>query len=508
MNCIFKILNIINNMNEDISDSTALKRKKGRPRKYPLEEVSQEPKIKNKRGRKKKEQVEVVEKQKKKRGRKAAVPYLTNSIRRQFPSSVSFPENDQAILYLNIKDTVDIKKDITYDVLSNNFFGTVINTIDKELDSDNSNSNSNSNNNEHQADDILCEFIDKLEIETNEEDNKELNEENITTLYDTRLQIRKEQDLFLMNKLEILHKDETLLNKVLENVDKIHNNTCSNTCSTKIIDENEKLKYEGVSPILKIFIDNKDNWLNKTDVNCWWCCHSFDSIPIGLPVDYGKNYGNKDNIRKFRVKGVFCSFACMIAYAEDNKSCYGYGYGYDQNNFKTLTNYLYKKMTGGLLISKTKYKKSMEQMLSLDLFLNYKENLIDHKELAEERKSQYIEGLLYLVDETLHPAPLRSTLKIFGGNYSIEEFRSKSKERKICKMINYPLSISRDYHEEVDIKHIKIINDTVFNNLDKINVSKNNSQKLIDEAKESKFQQNNNNVVVTKGNIDQFISFN
>jgi len=473
-------------MNEDI------KRKKGRPRKYPLQ--VEEPKLKNKRGRKKKEQIEVVEKLKKKRGRKAAIPYLTNSIRRQFPSSVSFQENDQAILYLNIKDTVDIKKDITYDVLSNNFFGTVINTIDQEI----------KNNN----DDILCEFIDKLDIiENTEIDDKDcnkdcdkecnidFNEENITTLYDTRLQLRKEQDLHLMNKLEILHNDETLLNKVLENVNKIHN-----SFSTKITNENENLKYEGVSPILKIFIDNKDNWLDKIDINCWWCCHLFDTIPIGLPVDYGKNYGDKYNTKKFRVKGVFCSFACMISYMEDDKTYF------NKSNIKTLISYLYKKMTGGILISKDEYIKNMEKMLSLDFFLNKKEDILLDKELAEERKKQYIEGLSYLVDETLNPAPPRSTLKMFGGNYTIEEFRNKSKEKKICKMINYPLSISRDYHEEVDIKNIKIINDTVFNNNNN-KVPKNNSQKLIDEAKESKLQQNNN-VVVTKGNIDQFISFN
>lgn len=506
-------------MNES-EQNINIKRKKGRPRKYPLEEVSNEPKIKNKRGRKKKEHVEIVEKQKKKRGRKAAIPYLTNSVRRQLQSSsVSFQENDPAILYLNIKETIDVKKDITYDVLSSDFFGTVINTInenERSFENENGNNKIKSNIDNFSCsnindDDILYEYIEKLEklkitdldkLNLNIDENL-LNKEDITILYDTRLQIRKEQDNILMNKLEVLHKDENLLNKVLDKVTKIKNNDNSNGNLSEINNNNDKLTYQGISPILKVFIDNKENWLNKTDVNCWWCCHSFDTIPIGLPIDYGKNYGDKYNTKKFRVRGVFCSFACMLAYAEDNKNTINY------IDFKHLSKYLYKKMTGCILMSKKQYKHDMETILSLDFFFNIKENKEINKNLAEERKKQYIEGLLYLVDETLNPAPSRSTLKVFGGNYTINDFRNKSKERKVCKMINYPMCISRDYHEEVDIKNIKLINDTVFNK--KEDSSKYiNSQKLIKEANESKIQENNiiRNNVVTKGNIDQFISFN
>jgi hypothetical protein len=39
---------------------------------------------------------------------------------------------------------------------------------------------------------------------------------------------------------------------------------------------------------------------------CWWCCHIFDSVPIGLPDRYHNN--------EFHLHGHFCSFNCAHAY--------------------------------------------------------------------------------------------------------------------------------------------------------------------------------------------------
>lgn len=58
------------------------------------------------------------------------------------------------------------------------------------------------------------------------------------------------------------------------------------------------------------FIDkNTNEWTEKTDICCWWCCHQFDNVPLGIP-----EFINKDTYYLF---GCFCSFNCMLAYNTD-----------------------------------------------------------------------------------------------------------------------------------------------------------------------------------------------
>ena len=46
----------------------------------------------------------------------------------------------------------------------------------------------------------------------------------------------------------------------------------------------------------------------KVDLECWWCCHSFDTYPLSAPCYY-------DSVKKiFKVIGCFCSFNCVKAY--------------------------------------------------------------------------------------------------------------------------------------------------------------------------------------------------
>jgi len=108
-------------------------------------------------------------------------------------------------------------------------------------------------------------------------------------------------------------------------------------------------------------------------VHCYWCCHAFETTPIGIPVKYKNN--------KFNVYGCFCSLECASAYNIDN----------------------------------TKYFDEIWERQSL---LNFLSRQIGYKTFIK-------------------PAPSRLSLNIFGGQMSIEEFRSFNCKSKLIN-INFP----------------------------------------------------------------------
>jgi hypothetical protein len=114
--------------------------------------------------------------------------------------------------------------------------------------------------------------------------------------------------------------------------------------------------------ILKEF---EDGYPKKTITSCWWCCHSFENQPLGLPHKY-EPLGDV-----FKVIGCFCSIECIYAYVLDNQ---------------------------------LKYKKVMP----IDIKFMYKK-ISGDKEFKMANK--------------LKRAPERNTLVMFGGRLSIEQFR-------------------------------------------------------------------------------------
>jgi|694.fasta_scaffold00501_69 hypothetical protein len=98
---------------------------------------------------------------------------------------------------------------------------------------------------------------------------------------------------------------------------------------------------------------------------CWWCCHSFESEPLGFPYKY-------DDLKdQFFTTGHFCSFDCVKAYNLDRDSA--------TKAINAMWILLMKKrLTGSLAPIRT--------------------------------------------------APKRHTLKQFGGPLTIEDFRSGSLE--------------------------------------------------------------------------------
>lgn len=411
----------------NIKNEEPIKRKKGRPRKEVpnVDETKQEEK--KKRGRKKKEVVIEEIKQKKKRGRKAAVKYFSSSIRKKIPLTTVLQDNNNFILHLNIKndekneneninvfptdlDNLEIQDNIidnVFEKLKNENYEN-ISTLQKEYDEL-----------IEKEDSILSDIIN--------------NEEDLTDLYEKRVANREHQDNLLFNKLETYHKDNNVIDKLFGNENNI-----------KEIEDNydqDQNRKKGFFEILSNFIHN-DDWLNNTNVCCWWCCHSFDTVPIGMPEKYD------ELMKKFLVKGVFCSFSCMMAYKKEIKRDCTKDY---------LIKFLYTRLTG-----------------------------------------------TFLLDAHLEPAPPRCCLKMFGGDLTIEEFRNSFKENKVYRMVEYPMYVCKDYIEEVDIQNVKKVNQNVFTEVQqKIT---NLDDKRIEDAK-LRLSQIEKTTITLGNTIDKFIKF-
>lgn len=430
-NSISNINNSLEKLQINDKEDVVVKRKKGRPRKNLLSEVPKPPEEKKKRGRKKKEVVVEEVKQKKKRGRKAAVKYFSSSIRKKIPLTTVLQDSNNYILHLDIKDS-DISAE------NNNLINLesiedkdIINNVFEKLKTEN----------DTKMFEIQKEYEELLDKEESILSEIIDSEDRLEELYEKRIEYREHQDTIIVNKLENYHKDNNILEKI-----------CSVEFSGKEIDQTSKEnviydiqennRKKGYFELLTTFVYN-EKWLHNTDVCCWWCCHTFDTIPIGSPEKYD------DVVKKFHVKGVFCSFSCMIAYRKErNRKC----------NLKNyLVKYMYSKLTGTLLI-----------------------------------------------ETNLNPAPPRCSLKIFGGDLTIEEFRNSFIENKIYKMVEYPMFICKDYIEEVDIQNVKRANQNVFTEMHL--KTSNLDDKRVEDAR-NRLSQIEKTTITIGNTIDKFIKF-
>jgi hypothetical protein len=111
-------------------------------------------------------------------------------------------------------------------------------------------------------------------------------------------------------------------------------------------------------------------WKESTDSHCWWCSHSFDTVPVGLPNKYCPKQ------KKFYLYGCFCSFNCAHSYNLDIKD-------YKVWERYSLLNYIKKIIYTNV---------------------NNTDNLI----------------------KPIISAPPKEVLKVYGGELSIEEYRNSS----------------------------------------------------------------------------------
>lgn len=430
---------------DPIENMDVAPKKKGRPKKIVQESTTihtigdkdvkrESPK---KRGRKKKEPVidENVVKQKKKRGRKAAIKYFSSSIRKKIPLTAVIQDNNQYILHLDVPDSAQ-------DSSANSKAEAV---LVSETD----------NNHVAGCDETFpLSVAEANDAETEADADTESTEDDIHTdlkeLYQKRLKNRDVQDQLLIQKLEKLAitNEPNEIDPLLQSLLKPKHTHCTETKThgKEEVDNNRK---KGYFEMMYDFVHNEE-WLSRTNVCCWWCCHQFEGVPLGLPLKYVKQFN------KFRVRGVFCSFPCMLSFnlcSSDPSS----------RTSRDLINFLHFKLTG--------------------------------QQLKCSR------------------APPKWTLKMFGGELGIDAFRqsgnSDNDNAKMYKMIYYPMFMSKDYVEEVDIANIKSANQNVFVSNSHINAYKGTPQthdKLIRDAR-TRLSKMEDTVVTPTNTIDKFIKF-
>lgn len=330
------------------------------------------------RGRKKKIKVEEEQevKIKKKRGRKASSQFYSSVIRRKLPNlldgineEVNTEDVEEKILHLNIKDSiVDPVKD-TY--------------LNNEIDNLNESKNYEIEN--LQTCDRWATLGPGVPTSFLEDENNSYKNKFLELVKE-----RNEQDAIISNRISNIRDTESL---------KIENYIYSKTYQEKEELKKEILKDENNINILTEFVENKE-WLKHTNINCWWCCHIFNTVPIGIPTRFKNG--------QFNLEGIFCSFNCSLAYIKDNHKKYSIDRVYP------ILKHMYCTLTGKSLLDK------------------------------------------------ITEAPARECLTIFGGSLNIEKFRECGNKDIIYNRVKYPMIILPEHAEKKIIKNNDTLKDNSF----------------------------------------------
>ena len=108
----------------------------------------------------------------------------------------------------------------------------------------------------------------------------------------------------------------------------------------------------------------KQEYIRKTDIHCWWCCHQFNTPPCQLPEKYFND--------RFYVFGCFCSYNCALSYNIDMKD-------YKVNERITLLHYMYKKIyKKDINISKSLPRQSLKIFGGILTIEKFRKNLLNN----------------------------------------------------------------------------------------------------------------------------------
>jgi len=129
--------------------------------------------------------------------------------------------------------------------------------------------------------------------------NPVMSTEDLRRYYDEKFKINDSEKTA---KLMTQDNDQNVYEPIMENEER-------GAVEFKTIQE-PKTKVDKKHRILSKFIQGtKQVWPKSTDVLCWWCAHSFSTMPLTCPYEY-------DEIRdRYTTNGVFCSWSCVAAYS-------------------------------------------------------------------------------------------------------------------------------------------------------------------------------------------------
>lgn len=133
--------------------------------------------------------------------------------------------------------------------------------------------------------------------------------ENVKDTVDATLTI-SDQESVDDNNDDSLHVGE-LINEIRKKNKIIKQLKEDNNILKNVVGENAFMSCREIKiiPSNVVFIDNKNNKTiicEKTNIACWWCTYTFDTLPCFIPERYFDG--------KFYVFGCFCSFDCAKAY--------------------------------------------------------------------------------------------------------------------------------------------------------------------------------------------------
>ncbi len=157
------------------------------------------------------------------------------------------------------------------------------------------------------------------------------------------------------------------------------------------MNDNNDIEYDFTPRVVELLKDFEmkskiSEWPSNTSICCYWCCHSFSTVPFGIPVKYYQD--------KFHVFGCFCSLECATAY---------------NFNFQESTDEMWERYNLINLLSRK---------------LGYK--------------------------TCIKPAPSRLSLKMFGGHIDIDEFRSFTNTKKVLSINFPPMTTLTQQIEEIN----------------------------------------------------------
>jgi hypothetical protein len=188
------------------------------------------------------------------------------------------------------------------------------------------------------------------------------------------------------NENDSLHNNELISTGNKNNIENLMNSY--KEVEYHLHERGQSIKTDVKNTMNEFLVANKTTeWVDSTNIRCWWCCHDFDNKPVGIPILYKEN--------KFHVYGCFCSFNCALSYnfnTDDNKKWERIG----------LIHLLYKKI------------------------YNVKEVNISY-------------------------APEREFLKIFGGHLNITKFRNEDEIIKKYEVVYPPMLSIIPQLEETEI---------------------------------------------------------